>query len=162
MCVCGGGGCLTGVEWQQHSYLWAGLGWGQKPNREGWHQSFAQVPPNRPCECNTHAQLTASVAILLSHPETVPSSRCQALYSRIPAESVGWWSILETLGCYETWGRVTETDNYFPEATQRGRGSGGDGFPPPTLCHSFFAQSVHRRAWFAQMCERNAKDVPAL
>lgn len=58
----------------------------------------------------------AACCTLFSHPETVPSPLCQALYSRIPVESVGWWCIFETLGCYETLSRVTETDKYFPEA----------------------------------------------
>lgn len=58
----------------------------------------------------------AACCTLFSHPETVPSPLCQALYSRIPVESVGWWCIFETLGCYETLSQVTETDKYFPEA----------------------------------------------
>lgn len=78
----------------------------------------------------------AACCTLFSHPETVPSPLCQALYSRIPVESVGWWCIFETLGCYETLSRVTETDKYFPEAILQRTWEWKD-------CFFFFVSPVH-------------------
>lgn len=100
----------------------------------------------------------AARCTLFSHPETVPSPLGQALYSRIPVESVGWWCILETLGCYETLSRVTETDKYFPEAILQRTWEWKDCFflfPPRTLCQSLYG--LHVRTRFGQVCEHDAR-----
>lgn len=66
----GGRGCVTGADWQQQNYLWAGLGWGQNQNQEGWHQSCAQVQPNRPCECKSDTR---------THTHTLGNNVCRIL-----------------------------------------------------------------------------------
>lgn len=99
----------------------------------------------------------AACCTLFSHPETVPSPLCQALYSRIPVESVGWWCIFKTLGCYETLSRVTETDKYFPEAILQRTWEWKDCFFfcfPRTLCQSLYGLRVRTR--FGQVCGHDA------
>lgn len=67
-----GRGCVPGANWQQQSYLWAGLGWGQGQNQEVWHQDCT-VPPNRPCKCKKwHTQEHNSCCGLLLTPWNCP------------------------------------------------------------------------------------------
>lgn len=145
-----GRGCVPGANWQQQSYLWAGLGWGQGQNQEVWRQDCT-VPPNRPCKCknDTHRS-TIPAAVSFSHPETVPSPPCRALTTWIPVKCVGQWSILETLGCYETWGRVTETDKYFSESKKIWEGRSGF-FSCIVSFHAALSSYVRTR--FAQTCK---------
>lgn len=83
---------MTEADWQQRSYLWAGLGWGQSSNQEVWHQNCTQAPPSLSCKCEkmTHRS-TICAAAFFSHPETVPSPPCQALTAWIPVKCLGYW-----------------------------------------------------------------------
>lgn len=62
---------MTGAEWQQQSYLWAGLGWGQKP-KPGRMTSELCTSPTQPTGhasaklTHTGAHIACCVALLLT------------------------------------------------------------------------------------------------
>lgn len=109
---------------------WVRVGRGRR--KPGSVTSELYTSPSQPAvlmqKCHTHAHTHSltrrqdSCCASLSHPETVPSPPCQALYH------VNTWEISGIFwrrwGCYETLGRVTETDKYFfsPEAEKQGGG----------------------------------------
>lgn len=143
-----GSGCVTGADWQQQSYLWGRRGVGPK-KKAGWHQSFAQVPPNLPCECKTDTySSTLAAVVFFSHPETVPSPPRQALSSEYLWNLWGggvFWRHFVAMkqGC------VTETDKYLPELNRTCEQQ--DGFTSYTVNH-LMLHNVYVCTWLAQMC----------
>lgn len=131
---------------------WVRVGIKPKPGRMTSELYTSPTQPTGHASAKlTHTEEhTACCVVLLLTPWNCPLL-CQALHSKIPVESVGRWRILETFGCYETWGWVTETNKYFPEATQEGMGVEG------LLLHSSHHFILHKVYVYAQMCECKAR-----
>lgn len=122
----GGGvkGCRTGAEWQKQSHV----GWvrvGQSLSRKNDITDLHKSHPTGHASAKWRTRPHTHWQSLKLYPHPTPTPHCQAFSSRIPVESAGWWSIVETVCCYKTNLPVTETDKYFPEATSENMGVEG-------------------------------------